>query len=142
MRFSRALVHRLPEDRLARVAAVFTFVRRLMEMPEEADRHAHGALARIAGAHEGPALILSSMLLALGERVRIEDARELTFVRVALDAADLRRLPPHALVIYRRGVARCDLALDPRGAGGPFGFLPRPLRRGLGRRRAIQAESF
>lgn len=131
-----------PRDRLARLGAIFTFVRCLMEAPPERPRGGSAIVLRLAALEEGPAVLLSSLLLALGERVRLEDTRELTFVRVGIGAADLLRLPPYAVILLDRSGRRCDIGLDPRARGGALGFLPRPVRRGIGRRRSIRAESF
>jgi hypothetical protein len=47
------------------------------------------------------------------------------FVRVELQAADIGRLPPHALLVERQG--RFFIPLDARRARAPFAFL-RALR--------------
>ncbi len=143
VRFARRLVREIPpRDRLARVATLFTFVRGLIEAPRGPRRAAHVLVVGLASLPEGPALLLGGLLLALGERVRLEDTRELTFVRVAIGLGELRRLPPHAVILFDRAGRRCDLSLDPRAPGGALGFLPRPVRRGIGRRRALRAASF
>jgi hypothetical protein len=129
--FARALVSRRPcPHRLARVAAVFSFVARLVdgEEPLRDDRVAR--LLWIVGRDRGPAVILASLLLALGERARVDCTREIAFVRVALEAQDLALLPPHARL---HGDGR-RLDLDPRRAAAPLGFLPRPVRDVLARR--------
>jgi hypothetical protein len=144
--FSRSLVRGLPpRDRLARIAAVFTFVTRAADL-----RLATGvgvgrglaALARMAGEDQGASLVLCAMLLALGERARVERTRELAFVRVEVDPRDVARLPPHTLLIVTRGAPRYSLPLDARRARSPLGFLPRPVREALSRRRGIAAASF
>jgi hypothetical protein len=144
--FSRSLVRGLPpRDRLARIAAVFTFVSQAVELRLAAAgqaRVALGALLRIAGEDQGAALVLCSMLQALGERARVERTRELAFVRVEVDAADVARLPPHAELIVTRGAPRYYLPLDARRARSPLGFLPRPVREALALRRGITATSF
>jgi hypothetical protein len=139
--FSRSLVRGLPpRDRLARIAAVFSFVSRAADL-----RAATGvrpgsslhALMRIAGEDQGAALVLCAMLQALGERARVERTRELAFVRVEVDLRDVARLPPHTLLMAARG--RYSLPLDARRAGSPLGFLPQDVREALSRRRAIAA---
>jgi hypothetical protein len=131
--FARGLVTRRPcPHRLARVAAVFSFVSRLVDggQPARDDRVAR--LLWLVGRERGPAVILASLLLALGEKARVECTREIAFVSVSLEAKDLALLPPHAkLRPSRLGV---DLPLDPRGARSPLGFLPAPVRDVLGRR--------
>jgi hypothetical protein len=129
--FARALVSRRPcPHRLARVAAVFSFVARLVDgaEPLRDDRVAH--LLWLVGRDRGPAVILAALLLALGERARVVCTREFAFVRVALEARDLALLPPHARL---HGDGR-RLDLDPRRAVSPLGFLPRPVRDALSRR--------
>ena len=133
MVFARALVTRRPcAHRLARVAAVFSFVCRLVDGAEPLRDDRVARLLWLMGRDRGPAVILAGLLLALGERARVECTREIACVRVALDARDLALLPPHArLHVNRRGV---HLPLDARGAGSPLGFLPRPVREVLDRR--------
>jgi hypothetical protein len=144
--FSRALVRGLPpRDRLARIAAVFTFVSQAVDL-----RMATGvgpgtslsALMTIAGEDQSAALVLCAMLQALGERARVELTRELAFVRVEVEPRDVARLPPHTLLIMTRGGPRYYLPLDARRARSPLGFLPRPVREALSRRRGIAAASF
>jgi hypothetical protein len=144
--FSRSLVRGLPpRDRLARIAAVFTFVSQAVDL-----RMATGAfpgatlaaLTRIAGEDQSAALVLCAMLQALGERARVERTRELAFVRVEVDPRDVARLPPHTLLIVTRGAPRYYLPLDARRARGPLGFLPRAVRQALSRRRGIAAACF
>jgi hypothetical protein len=124
-----------PDDRLGRIASVFTFVCHLVDVPQ-AGRAPDGAdvLMFLAGVEHGPAVILSALLQALGERAQLEHTREMVFVRVQLEAADLRRLPPHAGLVFRRGRHGYLLPLDPRRTGSPLGFLPRPIRHALDRR--------
>ena len=145
--FSRSLVRGLPRrDRLARIAAVFTFVSRAVDL-----RMATGvgpsaslsALRTIAGEDQSSALVLCAMLQALGERARVERTRELAFVRVEVDLRDVARLAPHTLLIVARGrPRRYYLPLDARRARSPLGFLPRPVREALSRRRGIAAAAF
>jgi hypothetical protein len=130
--FARALVGRRPcPHRLARVAAVFSFVCRLVDggPPLRDDRVAR--LLWTLGRDRGPAVILGALLLALGERARVVCTREIAFVRVTLEERDLALLPPHARL---HGDGR-RLDLDPRRAVSPLGFLPRPVRDALDRRR-------
>ena len=49
--------------------------------------------------------------------------------------ADVGLLPPHAGLIRSRG--RYYIPLDPRRSRSPLGFLPRPVRDVLARRRAL-----
>jgi hypothetical protein len=131
--FARALVSRRPcPHRLARVAAVFSFVARLVDGAEPIHDDRVARLLWITGRDRGPAVILAGLLLALGERARVECTREIAFVRVALEARDLALLPPHAR-LHRQG-RRLDLPLDPRRAVSPLGFLPQPVRDALSRR--------
>jgi hypothetical protein len=56
----------------------------------------------------------------------------MVFVRVQLEPSDLRRLPPHAVLLLKRGRrGRFLLPLDARRARIPLGFLPRPVRESL-----------
>lgn len=138
---SRSLVRGLPpRDRLARIAAVFTFVSQAVDLRRAGAGLA--ALTRIAGEDQGAALILCALLQALGERARVERTRELAFVRVEIDLRDVARLPPHTLLMVSRGVPRYSLPLDARRARSPLGFLPRDVREALSRRRGIAASSF
>jgi hypothetical protein len=131
--FARALV-RGPRsaDRLSRLAAVFSFVCHLVDVPPPpAGRARDGVdvLLGIAGEDEGPALILAALLLALGEKAALAYTPALAFVRVEIDLADLSRLPPHAGPIFANG--RWYLPLDPRRARSPLGRLPLPVRNAL-----------
>lgn len=130
MAFSRALVRRVSaRDRLARIAAVFTFVSHLVDVPRSPDgrpRDGVDLIVALTGTAQGPSVILAAMLLALGERARLDYARGTAFVRVELDLADLARLPPHAGLMIRGG--RCYLPLDARRSRSPLGFLPWALR--------------
>lgn len=121
-------------DRLARLAAVFTFVNTLVNVPSppEGDcRDGVDLLLRLAGEQEGPAVILCALLLAIGERAVVDYAPGMAFVRVEIEVSDFARLPPHAGPFAARG--RYFLPLDPRQARGPLGFLPRPAREALSR---------
>lgn len=133
MEFARRLIQ--PAEvggRLARLAAVFSFVGQLVDVPPPAAGEARDgvdALLALVGEDEGPALILAALLLALGERAALSLGAGLAFVRVELEATDLSRLPPHAEPIVQGG--RCYLALDARHARTPLGFLPRRVRTAL-----------
>lgn len=144
--FSRSLVRGLPpRDRLARIAAVFTFVSQAVDLRMATGASSGATLAvlrRIAGEDQSAALVLCAMLQALGERARVERTRELAFVRVEVDPRDVARLPPHTLLIVTRGAPRYYLPLDARRARSPLGFLPRAVRQALSRRRGIAAASF
>jgi hypothetical protein len=126
--FARALVESAPaRDRLARLATLFTFVQHLVDVPPPEDGIRDGVdwLLALAGEQEGPSVILSALLLSLGERAQVCCRPGGAFVRVELQAADVARLPPHALLAERRG--RYFIPLDARGARAPFAFL-RALR--------------
>jgi hypothetical protein len=126
--FARALVESAPaRDRLARLATLFTFVQHLVDAPPPEDGIRDGVdwLLALAGEQEGPSVILSALLLSLGERAQVCCRPGGAFVRVELQAADVARLPPHALLAERRG--RYFIPLDARGARAPFAFL-RALR--------------
>jgi hypothetical protein len=132
-------VRRAPAgDRVARIASVFTFVSHLVDVPTaRRARDGADALLALSGAEDGPAVILAALLQALGERAHLEHTREMVFVRVRLDEADLRRLPPHAALVAKRGGrGGYLLPLDPRRTRTPFGFLPKPVRVALQRREA------
>lgn len=139
--FARALVTRRScPHRVARVAAVFSFVSRLVDGGEPVRDDRVARLLWVVGRDRGPAVILAGLLLALGERARVECTREIAFVRLALEARDLALLPPHAKL--RASGRRVDLPLDPRRAGSPLGFLPRPVREVLDRRRGLSLRPF
>ena len=126
--FARALVESAPaRDRLARLATLFTFVQHLVDAPPPEDGIRDGVdwLLALAGEQEGPSVILSALLLSVGERAQVCCRPGGAFVRVELQAADVARLPPHALLAERRG--RYFIPLDARGARAPFAFL-RALR--------------
>ena len=133
---ARRLVRRVPSrDSLGRVARVFTFVGHLVDVPPSRRiRDGTDVLLALAGARDGPAVILAALLQALGEHAQLEHAREMVFVRVELEASDLLRLPPHAALVFRRARGRFLLPLDPRRARIPLGFLPQPVRQALDRR--------
>jgi hypothetical protein len=142
--FSRSLVRRVPpRDRLARIAAVFSFVSQAVDlgMATGAADPTLAALMKIAGPDQSAALVLCALLQALGERARVERTREMAFVRVEIDRRDVARLPPHTLLMVSRG-ARYSLPLDARRARSPLGFLPLDVRQALARRRGIAATSF
>jgi hypothetical protein len=128
--FARALA-RVPavRDRLGRIAAVFTFVNTLVNVPASADgrmRDGVDVLLRLAGEENGPAVILCALLQALGERASIVCGPGRSFVRVEVEARDFPRLPPHAGLFSCRG--RYYIPLDAREARSPLGFLPRLAR--------------
>jgi hypothetical protein len=111
--FARGLAERR-DDRLARIAAVFTFVNQLVRMPRKAGeplRDGLDQLLELAGEARGSAVILGALLMALGERAGIESAGDAAFVRVAIDSEDVRRLPPHACPYPGRGCVY--LPIDP-----------------------------
>jgi hypothetical protein len=127
--FARALAAAAPPgDRLARLSTLFRFVALLSETRLHADPPRDGVdvLLERLGEQRGPAVVLSALLLALGERAELECTREMALVRVALEPEDVLRLPPHAGVGRWRD--RVYLFLDPRGAKSPFGFVPAPVR--------------
>lgn len=121
--FARALVERAPRrDRLARLSAVFGFVAQIAEAPPPQDGVRDGVdwLLALASDPEGRALVLASLLSALGERASVEYRPGTSFVRVELAPADLLRLPPHARLIVRQG--RVFIPLEARSARAPFAF--------------------
>jgi hypothetical protein len=127
--FARGLVPS-GHDRVARVAALFTFVGHLAEPACREDAGSWDgveALIELAGEDEGPAVMLCALLLALGERARIVLLAGVAYAEVALERDDLRRLPPHAAPIVAAG--RLWLPLDPRRSRVPLGFLPAIARR-------------
>jgi hypothetical protein len=126
-------------DRVSRIAALFTFVSQLVagETPAAELRDGVDVLVRVAGPEAAPALLLAALLKAAGERAALDYARDLVFVKVEVDARDAARLPPHAALIVSRRRARLYLPLWVRHARTPLGFLPRPTREGLARRRFI-----
>jgi hypothetical protein len=133
--FARALatVPRV-RTRTARIAAVFSFVNALVNVPPPSDgeiRDGVDLLLQMAGEQEGPAVILCALLQALGERAAVDYAPGMAFVRVEVHPEDLSRLPPHAGLIVAHG--RHYLPLDPRQERSPLGFLPKPAREALAR---------
>jgi hypothetical protein len=134
--FSRALTAgRRPDDRLGRVAAIFTFVCHLVDVPEPAGaapRDGVDVLLRLAGGEQGPAVILASLLRAQGERVSLDAGGPATLVRVEIETRDVGRLPPHADPFQAGG--RLYLPLDPRGARSALGLLNPSFRAALGGR--------
>jgi hypothetical protein len=124
---------------MARVTAAYTFVRRLSQGEMEGRvALTLAGLARAVGPDASAAVLLTALLLALGEHAEVDYARELVFVRVALRPEDLHHLPPHAAVLAKDG--RPFLALAAAGRI-PLGYLPGPVREGLGRRAALVAAS-
>jgi hypothetical protein len=125
--FARQLARRLPAaGRLERIAGVFSFVGHLVDVAPPAcgePRDGVDVLLALAGEQEGPALILTALLLALGERAFLARTADRLHVRVEIEPRDLWRLPPFARPTLSGG--RCYLPLDPRGARSPLGFLPR-----------------
>ena len=133
--FARALAS-VPRvrTRMARIAAVFSFVNALVNVPPPADgetRDGVDVLLRLAGEQEGPAVILCALLQALGERAGVAYVPGMAFVRVEIQPEDLSRLPPFARLICAHG--RYYVPLDPRHDRSPLGFLPKPAREALAR---------
>ena len=119
-------------DRVGRIAAAFTFVSHLVDVPAPDDDGPRGGVDRLfelVGVRGGPALVLCALLQALGERASVEEAYGLPFVRVEIEVEDLARLPPHAGPFVHAG--RLYLPLDSRDARSALGFLPGPMREGL-----------
>ena len=128
-RFGRLAVARLgARRRLARIAALFTFVGHAVDAPpaEDGQRDGLDLLLALAGPDHGPAVILAALLLALGESARVIAGERAALVCVRIDAREVARLPPHSTVLL--GGGSCHLLLDPRTARSPLGFVPRPLR--------------
>jgi hypothetical protein len=126
------------------VAALLTFVGGLIDSrapgPGTVNASGDDGLDRLLsalGGHRGPAVVLAALLMALGERARLECTREMAFVQVEIQPADLMLVPPFARVHERNG--RYYLPLDARRGRIPLGFLPRPVRDALARRRALAA---
>jgi hypothetical protein len=119
-------------DRLSRVAKVFSFVGLLVDSKQLwPDEPVDGidVLLRLAGEESGPAVIVSALLRALGERAQIEYVAGMAFVRVEVELRDLARLPPYARPSTANG--RYYIPLDARRARSPLGFLPFAMRRVL-----------
>lgn len=131
-------ITRARRERLARIALIFEFVRRLAAA--EAVRRARAQELREAGLREGdvPAALLSAMLRAAGERASVEYTREMAFVRVALAGADVRRLPPWARLL-RSAAGGLEVGLAPNGRWTPAGYLPPEIRGALQSRRPPEA---
>jgi hypothetical protein len=129
--FARALVvgYRA-RDRMARVAAAFGFVNHLVSSPPPAEgecRDGVDVLLALAGEQEGPAVILTALLQALGERASVDYAPGMAFVRVEIRVEDLARLPPWSnLMVASSG--RYYIPLDARRPRGPLALLPRLVR--------------
>jgi hypothetical protein len=125
-------------DRLARIAALFTFVSHVVAGGDRGDlRDGVDMLVRVAGPEAAPAVLLAALLKAAGERAQVDYARDVVFVRVEIEPADASRLPPHAALIVAGRRGRVYLPLWVRHAKSPLGFLPLPTREGLARRRFI-----
>jgi hypothetical protein len=141
--FARSLAQGFrARDRMARVAAAFTFVNQLVGVPAPADgeyRDGVDVLLVLAGEQEGPAVILAALLQALGERASIDYVPGMAFVRVELEASDLARLPPYTDLLVARG--RYYIPLDARKPRASLGLLPRLVREALRRPRASKPRS-
>jgi hypothetical protein len=137
--FARSLA-RVPavRDRLGRIAALFSFVNALVNVPSPRDGRARDGvdlLLHLAGEEHGPAVILCALLQALGERASIVRDPRRSYVRVEVEARDFSRLPPYAGLFSQGG--RYYIPLDARQARSPLGFLPRLARRAVLGRRGI-----
>jgi hypothetical protein len=126
--------------RIGRVVASFTFVSHLVDAPPAAAGDGVSWLLDRLGAERGPAVLLAAVLLALGERAQVESTREISFVRVELEQADLAALPPHAELLVANG--RTYLPLDPRRQRSPLGVLPPGVREALVRRRSARRQPY
>lgn len=137
MEFARSVANGWnARDRVGRISATFTFVSHLVDVPPpdgDGPRDGVDLLLHLAGAREGPALVLCALLLALGERASLDEASGVPFVRVEIEAPDLRRLPPHAGPFVDHG--RVYLPLHSRDSRSALGLLPEPMRDGLRLRR-------
>ena len=118
-------------DRVARIALLFEFVRRLAAA--ESARRAH---PRTPVLREGDVAtaVLWAMLRAAGERASVDYTRETAFVRVAVAGGDVRLLPPWARLV-RSASGRLEIALAPAGGWRPAGYLPPAVRGALEQRR-------
>jgi len=128
---------------VGRVAAAFTFVSHLVDVPPPPAGDAPDGVAWLlerAGPEHGPAVLLAAVLLALGERAQVESTREMSLVRVEVDEDDLAELPPHAELLLSGG--RSYLPLDPRRESGTLGVLPAAVRSVLVRRRSARQRPF
>jgi hypothetical protein len=122
--------------RVPRLAAVFAFVGQLADDSSPDRGGGLDWLRRLTDEEDAPSVLLAALLLALGERAQLDFTRELPFVRVELQPADVARLPPHALVL--QAGPRIFLALACRHRRSPLGFIPRDARLGLARRRRLR----
>jgi hypothetical protein len=112
-------------DRLARIAALFTFVSHCVDTPEDPlgeSRDGIDELLRIVGRQRGPALALAALLQSVGERVELQEVAGVCFVQVEIEVGDVSKLPPFAQPVESHG--RIYLPLDPRRARSPMGFVP------------------
>jgi len=137
--FAQRLLREAPAGgRLGRVAALLTFAGALVDSRAgDGGRNGLDVLLDLLGRDRGPAVVLGALLMAAGEKARVECTREMAFVQVELQTADLFALPPFARLHVRRG--RYFLPLDARRGRTPLGFLPQPVREALSRRRALAA---
>ena len=135
--YTRTLI-RARRERLARIALILEFVRRLAAA--EAIRRARAQELREAGLREGdvPAALLWAMLRAAGERARVEYTRERALVCVAVGGADVRLLPPWARLL-RSAAGGLEVGLLPTGHWTPAGYLPPEVRGALQSRRGPAA---
>lgn len=126
-------ITRARRQRLARIALIFEFVRRLAAAPVLGRRP--------AGLREDDlrAALLWAMLRAAGERATLEFTREMAFVRVSVGLADVRRLPPWARLL-RSAAGGLEVGLAPNGDWTPAGYLPPAVRGALRSRRAPSIE--
>jgi len=142
--FARQLVRgSRARDRMARIAATFTFVRHLSSLspsPDSEIRDGIDLLALLAGERQGAAVILVAMLKALGERARVGHKPGGPIAEVELAFEDLARVPPHAGLFVSCG--KFYLPLDARWDRSPLGFLPRPVREILARQETWARETF
>lgn len=127
--------------RIGRVVASFTFVSHLVDVPPApSGEDGVSWLLDTLGPARGPAVLLAAVLLALGERAQVESTREMSFVRVELDAEDLPQLPPHAELLHANG--RTYLPLDPRQHRQPLGVLPAHVRAALSLRVSARQQPY
>jgi hypothetical protein len=114
---------------MGRVAAAYTFVNHLVTTPLDGSgecRDGVDVLIALAGEQEGPAVILTALLQALGERASVDYAPGMAFVRVELGVEDLARLPPWSNLMTASG--RYYIPLDARRPRGPLAHLPERVR--------------
>jgi hypothetical protein len=139
--FARDLAGRWARGgRTGRIVASFTFVSHLVDAPPAPEGDGVSWLLERLGPQRGPAVLLAAVLLALGERAQVESTREISFVRVELEPADLLDLPPHAELLVANG--RTYLPLDPRRHESPLGVLPPGVRAVLARRRSARQRPY